>query len=72
MDSSITIPAGIPAQKPDENCNPGTAVGAVFDKLSRYLKVNLSDEYEVNSDIVAFSIRNSFNSTPLPEPVQVV
>ncbi|CAG2172737.1 unnamed protein product, partial [Oppiella nova] len=38
MDSSITIPAGIPAQKPDENCNAGTAVGAVFDKLSRYLK----------------------------------
>ena len=74
-DSSVTIPAGIPERKLFGNCNKGTAVGSMFDKLSRYLSDHLEDNFEINSNIVAFSIDNSTESTELPEdlpPVTIV
>ncbi|CAG2113557.1 unnamed protein product, partial [Medioppia subpectinata] len=72
MASSIKLPAGIPEPPRDQECIPGTAVGAVIDKLSRYLSVNFADKHELNSDIVAFSVANNQNSTQLPANVSPV
>jgi hypothetical protein len=72
-DSSITIPAGIDSKENrPSNCPEGTAIGAVFDKLSTYLSAHLNDsDHKINSNIAAFSYTNRTISVPLPDGLKV-
>ena len=74
-DSSISVPAGMPEPKLEDKCRKGTAVGSMFDKLSRYLSDHLDKNHEINSNIVAFSIQDNDSSTQLPDnssPIRIV
>jgi hypothetical protein len=72
-DSSITVPAGIDSKENGlSNCPEGTAIGAVFHKLSTYLSAHLNDsDHKINSNIVAFSYTNRTTSVPLPDGLKV-
>ncbi|XP_054153265.1 adhesion G protein-coupled receptor E3-like [Oppia nitens] len=72
MQSSITIPEGIPEPEQERDCIRNTAVGTMFHKLAQYLKEGSNDKRNVNTNIVAFSIRNTHNSTRLPHNVSPV
>ncbi|KAI2801454.1 hypothetical protein BLOT_011006 [Blomia tropicalis] len=50
------------------DCEHKIGVGAVFDKLSRYLSYNMNnDEIAVNSEIVAFNYNNETKTFQLPD-----
>ena len=51
-----------------DHCNHKIGVGAVFDKLSKYLSFNLkeSDRLIVNSEVVAFNYNNRTETFHLP------
>jgi hypothetical protein len=73
-DSSISIPAKIYSKENDplQNCTEGTAIGAVFDKLSTYLSAHLNNsDHKINSNIVAFSYTNKTTTVPLPDGLKV-
>jgi len=69
--SSILVPAGINTSETID-CKDGTAIGAVFNKLSTYLSSYLNDtDHEVNSNIVAFRYNNGTETFPLPDRLKV-
>ena len=74
-ESRVVLPVGMPEPDPDSGCDRGTAVGSVVSKLTRYLTNKLPAHQQINSNIVAFSIQNTLNSTQIPnniEPVKIM
>lgn len=67
-DQNFSLTNSIENEVPvSKSCNHKIGVGAVFDKLSKYLSFDMSDDdLRINSEIVAFNYNNKTTTFELP------